>query len=107
LSQVAAQIATGSVEQRVEIKSPDELGDMAAAFQGMVVYLQEVGDIVVAAQQMDALANGLASAMDTVSAVVEENTSATLAVPQAVSHAAARVLPGGDGRQTPPLRRKT
>jgi methyl-accepting chemotaxis protein len=31
----------------------------------------------VAAQQMDALANGLVSAMDAVSAVVEENTAAT------------------------------
>ena len=38
---------------------------------------RQVGDIAVAAQQMDALANGLVSAMDTVSAVVEENTAAT------------------------------
>jgi methyl-accepting chemotaxis protein len=38
---------------------------------------RQVGDIAVAAQQMDALSNGLVSAMDAVSAVVEENTAAT------------------------------
>jgi methyl-accepting chemotaxis protein len=37
----ATSIAKGDVGQRVEIERNDELGDMAAAFQHMVAYLQE------------------------------------------------------------------
>ncbi len=44
IAAAAASIAEGDVEQRVEIKSNDELGDMAASFQHMIAYLQEMAD---------------------------------------------------------------
>jgi methyl-accepting chemotaxis protein len=42
IAEAAAGIARGDVAQHVEIKRQDELGDMAAAFQRMVAYLQEM-----------------------------------------------------------------
>jgi methyl-accepting chemotaxis protein len=42
VARAAAEIAKGNVQQRVAIKSRDELGDMAAAFQLMIAYLQEI-----------------------------------------------------------------
>ncbi|MCB0208695.1 MAG: HAMP domain-containing protein [Anaerolineae bacterium] len=49
VAHAAVGIAKGDLEQRVEIKSNDELGVMASAFQEMVAYMQEM---TTAAQQL-------------------------------------------------------
>lgn len=48
-AQAAAGIAEGDLEQRIEINSNDELGDMATAFTRMINYLEEMA---AAADQM-------------------------------------------------------
>jgi methyl-accepting chemotaxis protein len=42
VARAAVGIAEGDLEQHVEVKSKDELGEMAAAFRQMVIYLQQM-----------------------------------------------------------------
>jgi len=68
----------GAAEVTVGVGRANEAGQsLASILIANEEVNRQVGDIAVAAQQMDALANGLVSAMDAVSAVVEENTAAT------------------------------
>ncbi|MBN1537634.1 MAG: HAMP domain-containing protein [Anaerolineales bacterium] len=41
---VAIKLAEGDVNQQVEVRSKDEVGQMAQAFQQMIAYLQEMAD---------------------------------------------------------------
>jgi methyl-accepting chemotaxis protein len=52
VARAAAGIATGNLEQSVDVKSRDELGDMAADFERMIVYIQDM------ASAADRLAQG-------------------------------------------------
>jgi methyl-accepting chemotaxis protein len=42
VARAATGIAGGDLNQRVEVKSKDELGDMATAFQRMIAYMQQM-----------------------------------------------------------------
>ncbi len=68
----------GSKEVSVGVARANEAGN---ALSSILIAAEEsnrqIADIATAAQQMDTLANDLVSAMDAVSAVVEENTAAT------------------------------
>jgi methyl-accepting chemotaxis protein len=44
IATIASNIAKGDLDQRVDVKSSDEFGDMAAAFQRMIAYLQAMAD---------------------------------------------------------------
>ena len=44
VARAAAGIAAGDLAQSIVVKSRDELGDMALAFQGMVAYMQEMAE---------------------------------------------------------------
>ncbi|MBN1993374.1 MAG: HAMP domain-containing protein [Anaerolineae bacterium] len=52
MAEAATEIAKGNLDQSLAIKNKDELGDMAAAFQEMITYLQTM------AQAADSLAQG-------------------------------------------------
>src|SRR5205807_7740140 len=54
--QVAAAakgLARGNLEQRIQVRSKDEVGDMAEAFQEMIVYQQEMARVANAIAQGD------------------------------------------------------
>jgi|GEM_PF-1358867 len=44
VARAAAGLAAGDINQDVDIKSKDELGDMAAAFQRTIAYMQQMAD---------------------------------------------------------------
>ncbi len=45
LTVAAAGIAKGDLAQRVEVRNRDEIGDLAAAFRGMITYLQATAGV--------------------------------------------------------------
>ncbi len=45
VAEAAQGLAEGDIDQQVEVKSKDELGDMGAAFQAMIVYMREMANV--------------------------------------------------------------
>jgi methyl-accepting chemotaxis protein len=83
IARVAADIAKGDLAQRVVVKSNDEFGDMATAFQQMIASLNEtlqqtktiVQQVVPSVEQMRAISQSLASSAEEQSAAAEEVAS--------------------------------
>jgi methyl-accepting chemotaxis protein len=83
IARAAADIAKGDLNQRVVIKSNDEFGDMATAFQQMIVNLNEtlqqtktiVQQVVPSVEQIRAISQSLASSAEEQSAAAEEVAS--------------------------------
>jgi methyl-accepting chemotaxis protein len=83
IARAAEDIANGDLNQRVVVKSNDELGDMAAAFQRMTANLSEtlqqtktiVEQVVSSVEQMRAISQSLASSAEEQSAAAEEVAS--------------------------------
>jgi methyl-accepting chemotaxis protein len=83
IARVAADIAKGDLNQRVVVKSNDEFGDMATAFQQMIAGLNEtlqqtktiVEQVVPSVEQMRAISQSLASSAEEQSAAAEEVAS--------------------------------
>jgi methyl-accepting chemotaxis protein len=83
IARAAEGIARGDLNQRVEIKSNDELGDMAASFQRMIANLNDilqqtnavVEQVVPSVEQMRVISQSLASSAEEQSAAAEEVAS--------------------------------
>jgi methyl-accepting chemotaxis protein len=83
IARAAEGIARGDLNQHVEVKSKDELGDMAAAFQRMIANLNDilqqtnavVEQVVPSVEQMRAISQSLASSAEEQSAAAEEVAS--------------------------------
>ncbi len=83
VARAADGIARGDLNQRVEAKSQDEIGQMAISFQQMTVNLNNmlretnsvVTQVVPAVEQMQAISQGLASSAEEQSAAAEEVAS--------------------------------
>jgi methyl-accepting chemotaxis protein len=83
IARVAADIAKGDLNQRVVVKSNDEFGDMATAFQQMIASLNEtlqqtkaiVEQVVPSVEQIRAISQSLASSAEEQSAAAEEVAS--------------------------------
>jgi methyl-accepting chemotaxis protein len=83
----ATSIAKGDVEQRVQVERNDELGDMAVAFQSMVVYLQEMagaadrlaqGDLtvnVVPRSERDRLGNAFCQMVTNLNSIISQTNT--------------------------------
>ncbi|MFQ5343670.1 MAG: HAMP domain-containing protein, partial [Anaerolineae bacterium] len=57
VAEVGVRIAEGDLDQRIEIKSKDEIGDMVGSVQDVIAYLQEVVKVVNRIAQGDLLVN--------------------------------------------------
>jgi methyl-accepting chemotaxis protein len=83
IARAAADIAKGDLNQRVVVKSNDEFGDMATAFQQMIASLNEtlqqtktiVQQLVPSVEQMRAISQNLASSAEEQSSAAEEVAS--------------------------------
>ncbi|MCP4545516.1 MAG: methyl-accepting chemotaxis protein, partial [bacterium] len=83
VARAADGIARGDLNQRVQVQSQDEIGQMALSFQQMTVnlnnMLQEtstvVAQVIPAVEQMRAISQGLASSAEEQSAAAEEVAS--------------------------------
>jgi len=53
MANAAEGISEGDLEQQVDIKSGDEIGDMAASFQRMIAYVQEIASAATLVAQGD------------------------------------------------------
>jgi len=79
----AEGIARGDLDQHVNVRTNDELGDMAASFQQMTQDLNDtllqtnalIGQLVPSVEQMRAISQSLASSAEEQSSVVEEVAS--------------------------------
>ncbi len=88
----ARGIAVGDVEQTVETRSRDELGDTAAAFRSMIVYLKETaavaeriagGDLTVAVEpksERDALGHALTAMVENLHGLIGQVSEAASAM---------------------------
>jgi methyl-accepting chemotaxis protein len=83
IARAAEGIARGDLNQHVEVKSKDELGDMAAAFQRMIANLNDilqqtnavVEQVVPSVEQIRAISQSLASSAEEQAAAAEEVAS--------------------------------
>jgi methyl-accepting chemotaxis protein len=83
IARAAEGIARGDLNQHVEVKSKDELGDMASAFQRMIANLNDilqqtnavVEQVVPSVEQIRAISQSLASSAEEQSAAAEEVAS--------------------------------
>ncbi|HEY9854474.1 MAG TPA: methyl-accepting chemotaxis protein [Stenomitos sp.] len=57
VSRAAEGIARGELDQQVEVRTNDELGDMAGSFRQMMAYLKEVAGVATALSQGDLTQN--------------------------------------------------
>ncbi|CAM4286139.1 methyl-accepting chemotaxis protein [Myxococcus xanthus] len=101
LAQAAHRVARGDLEARVEVRSTDEVGQLAAAFNTMVTGLREVvAALVDAAGATAADAERIRTSADALSVTTREQSDSLQRAAQTVQGMSARVSQGAEAART-------